>query len=124
MRTKTAQQIGYLGEMLVKRKIESLGVDVLWTAQLDVGYDLLVGNTLKVEVKTARKNKRGQFQFCLTKLDHADIQKADCVILQCMVCLNCVVSYTIPVSALGARHQITLSGNINSYNGPFAQYRN
>lgn len=123
MKNKTAQHTGYLGEKLTQRKIESLGIDVLYTANLDVGYDLLVENTLRVEVKTARKNKRNQYQFCLTKLGHANINHADCVILNCVLCLGYIVSYVIPVSELGGRNQITLPGNIESYNGLFAKYK-
>lgn len=120
---KTAQRIGKQGELYAKRKIERLGADVLYTADLDVGYDLLVNDTLKIEIKTARKNKRGQYQFCLNKLDHANVNKADILILQCVVDLGYIVSYTLPVSELGGRNQITLPGNLEIYNGFFAEYK-
>lgn len=119
----TPQQLGLFGEKLAKRDLENFGLDVLHVATLDLGYDLLVNDSLKIEVKTARLNVRGKFQFCLTKKDHADIRKSDIVILQCVFPSGCVETFVVPTNIVENNSQITIRGNIESYKGLVAAYR-
>jgi len=123
MRNMTPQQLGLFGEKLAKRKLENFGLDVLWVAQLDLGYDLLVNESLKVEVKTARMNVRGKFQFCLTKKDHTNIRKSDVVILQCVFPNGCIEVFVVPTNIVENNSQITIGGNLENYKGLVSQYR-
>lgn len=122
-RSNKAQRTGLLGEHIVKRKIERLGYDVLWTAKLDVGYDLLVNNTLRVEVKTARLSKGNYYQFCLTKCGHADITKSDVVVLQCIQPNGCIVCFVVPTHVIATRKQIKISAKLETYKGLVADYK-
>lgn len=123
MRNMTPQQLGLFGEKLAKRKLENFGLDVLHVATLDLGYDLLVNDTLKVEVKTARLNSRSKFQFCLTKKDHANIRKSDVVILQCVFPDGCIKVFVVPTNIVENNSQITIGGNLENYKGLVSQYR-
>lgn len=123
MKVRTPQQLGLLGEKIAKRNLEKFGLDVLLVSELSLGYDLLVNDVLKVEVKTARMNKRGSFQFCLTKSDHTDIRKSDIVILQCIFPNGCIETFVVPTIIVKNNSQITIRGNIESYKGLVAAYR-
>ena len=123
MKNKTAQKLGKQGEQYAKRNLERLGFDVLLTAALDVGYDLLVNDSLKVEVKTARLNCRKKFQFCLTKRDHADIRKSDVVIFQCMQSDGSIAAFVVPTNIVANNKQLTISGNLPNYKGLISQFR-
>lgn len=83
--------------------------------------DILLGKT-KIEVKTARKNKRGNYQFNLYKSGHTDFTHAEIVIL---VSLNLDTSphvYVIPTELLGHRKQITITPNSSTYDQYINRY--
>lgn len=123
MKNKTAQKLGKQGELYAKRNLERLGLNVLLTAELDLGYDLLINDSLKVEVKTARLNSRKKYQFCLTKRDHADIRKSDVVIFQCINSDGSITTFVVPTTIVANNKQLTVSGNLSNYKGSISQFR-
>ncbi len=119
----SAAKFGAYGEVLAIAHLELLGLKVDYTGQSSVGYDLLVENTLRVEIKTAKRSKDGIWQFNLTKLNHSDITKSDVVLLQCVIELGHVITYAIPTSAIATLKQIKITNHPTLYTGKYAQWK-
>ena len=120
--------LGYAGEMYAKQQLERLGLNVLYTGKLGVGYDLLVNGVLKVEIKTALLNNEERYQFSLRKdstdvQKFADVRKADIVILQCVGNTGNVTSFVMPTIAVYNNKQVKITSDPSSYAGKFAKYR-
>lgn len=119
---------GFYGEILAKKHIELFGANVSYMGDCGVGYDLLVENNLRVEVKTASRGKDGKWNFALSKSAgdikrFQDITKADVVILQCIIECGNVVSFVVPVDVLKDNKYVKITSHPNTYAGKLAQYR-
>lgn len=120
--------MGFYGEMLALKHLQFLGLNATYTGSNGVGYDILVEDTLKVEVKTARQGKNGKWLFALTKSStdvkrFQDINKSDLVLLQCVVECGEVITFAVPTTILANNKYIRITSNPKTYNGKLAKYR-
>lgn len=123
--------VGALGEAVAGRLLERAGYEVTTIARQPRRGDLLAisretGERWQVEVKTARRDKRGLYQWNLVKNDkhgHTDCKDADWLILLAVEASGRAVVFLIPVSAVGELKTIKLKGSPRAYAGRWARYR-
>lgn len=126
---RTAFVRGSIGETLVLEMLKAQGYQARKTTGKCRG-DLLVtdqttGETVKVEVKTARADGRGKFQFCLKKDDRyggTDCTRADVLVLLCVTKSGSHALFVMPSENLNQR-ALTISGNPHEYSGKYKNYR-
>lgn len=111
-------KLGFFGEVLAMKYLESLGHSVAYMGASAVGYDLLASG-LRIEVKTAQVNKRGKYQVSLSKVGHSDIKKSDVLIVLCVGYAGKVTPLIIPTHAIADNRQLTVS---STFKGKLAQY--
>lgn len=107
------QRLGLIGECITAKHFMELGYSVQHTAYNGVGYDLSV-NGLRVEVKTARQNKRNTFQVCVNKTNHTDISYADLLVINCIPKIGSIRTYAIPVNRVTS-NQLTIGSSNSKY---------
>ncbi len=118
---------GDLGELVI---VEALKSSESWFAhqpkRRKVGdlhvYSRLTGEQIKVEIKTAKRGKRG-YQFCLRKHDkygETTINHADVVLLLCVGLSGSFLPFVLPKSFFGDQQNATIS---NPYKGKYSPYR-
>lgn len=129
-RTIDTRVTGYLGELLVLEALKK----TRWRAYQPKAHkigDLVItdtstGEILKVEVKTARRDKKGRWQFCLNKNDKhgvTSIAHSDVVILLAIDNLNRVFPYVIPSSFFESRTKIALTTHPDKYAGRWSSFK-
>lgn len=125
----SAQGAGKIGETIASALFEEAG---FWAAKFKQGTkcgDLKVarrdtGEEFKVEVKTARIDKEGKYQFCLKRDGNmTDCKNADYVLLLAAMNSVLVVPFLIPVTAIGNQKKFTISTNPLEFRGNWAKYR-
>lgn len=112
------QRLGFMGEVLAFKYLETLGHKVEYTGQYGVGYDLLASG-LRIEVKTAQLNKRKNYQVSLSKKNHSDIKKSDVLIVLCVGYAGKVTPLIIPTDEISENKQLTISAK---FTGKLSQY--
>lgn len=120
--------IGMAGELLLARCLEQRGYSVNTDHRRgDLKVILPSGEILGIEVKTARKNKDGDYHFTLYKHWQGrlctDARHADIVALLCIMKTGDAVPFILPVTAAGDRKAVAICGYPMSYKGWLAPYR-
>jgi len=121
----TAQELGTLGEYHVWKALRSTGLRVEFAGCAD----LLVEDSLAIEVKTARlstyKPGRKGYQFCLHRKGQGrkGIQAPVVVFLCADASGNLHDAYIIPADELQGKRKVTIPSEPDMYNGYLAQYR-
>lgn len=120
---------GKIGEKMVFHMLKWQGYQVYepdGRCQGDIKViDQTTGEAIRVEVKTARANVRGKYQFCLKKDDKyggTDCRRADVVVLVAVTKSGSNVLFVIPADECKGR-QITISGNPHEYRGKYLKFR-
>lgn len=107
--------LGAYGERIMLLWLTLLGFNVSYTGDQQ-GYDILLNGNIRLEIKSARKNKRKNYwQFCLTKRDHCNISNSDVVMLLLIGKFGRVDVYMIPSDLLAGQKQIKLSANSSKW---------
>lgn len=127
---QTARAVGMAGELYAAVALEKQGFEVSFTHPGEQRGDLRVvdpktGVVWHIEVKTARRGKRG-WQFILRKDDKAgktDCRHADFVILLAVMKSGRNVPFIIPVHEIGEQQKITITSHPDVYEGKWAAYR-
>lgn len=128
---RSHRAVGTLGEHYAAALLASAGYVVGNTQPGQKRGDLLAvdpdtGECIRVEVKTARRAKNGQWQFLLHKHDRhgrTSCHHADVVILLCALKTGRAVPFVIPCNVIGKRQRISISSYPTTYAGKWAQYR-
>jgi hypothetical protein len=127
--TTNSSTIGLHGENLAKQGLRNAGLSVRLTAY-NARYlsDLYVNKKYRVEVKTAKENKRsGYYKICLNKHDKhgmTTLSHADFVLIQLISNAGLVHIFFIPASELVGKKSINLSLNEKSkYHKFLSSYR-
>lgn len=89
----------------------------------DVHAILDTGEIKRIEIKTSLRNADGTFRFTLVKDKHTNHTGADIVVCLCVIDLNFVVPFVIPVSACDDVRVVCIPKNISSYAGKWARFR-
>lgn len=92
-----------------------------------IGGDLVVtdtstGERIKVEIKTARPDIKGRYQFCTRKAGRTDTSKSDFVLLICIDNHGKHYYYMIP-SYSASKKNLTISSHPTRYRGKYSAYR-
>lgn len=102
--------LGLMGEFCCLREFQRAGYRAEHSRRLEADIrltDPLTGEKILVEVKTARRNKRGSYQFCLYReLPRGvvtDYHHADYVVLLALLDGLTAVSFVIPVADIDQR---------------------
>jgi hypothetical protein len=107
----TRNQIGDYGEFNARKQLSRYGV--IARRSTAKNGDLITSNGVKIEVKTATMNSKGQFKFCLYKRNKTDYRYSDYVLLQCIT--DCTIEYyLIPTKNLKQKH-ICIGKNSKKY---------
>jgi hypothetical protein len=114
------QKTGDYGERLA---MERLGAYAPTLVSDTAPYDILVGDNIKIEVKTAHKSKRGYYKFALYKKNHADHRHSDIIILQCIMDDNSVVAFIVPTRILYHVKHFAITSSPTTYSGVLSKYR-
>lgn len=92
-----------------------LGFNVSYTGD-QKGYDILLNGNTRIEIKSARKNKRKNYwQFCLTKRGHCNVNNSDVVVFLLIGKYGRVDVYMIPTELLAGQKQIKLHANSSKW---------
>lgn len=108
----TAQQLGYECEKTIRDFFNKLGIPA-WIAGKYNG-DVLANNT-RIEVKIARPNKRGTWQFCLNKKGHTSTKHADFILLVCADNLGLTQKIFFLPASMFTSSQLTIGKNSKRY---------
>lgn len=118
---------GALGEQYVAAALERQGWAVAFqhcNKQGDLkAFNPDTGEIVRIEVKTARRNARGQWCFNLFKRGKTSVLHADVVVLLAILKSGRPVPFVLPVAAIGNRHCAVITSHPESYAGKLAQYR-
>lgn len=125
----TRVSVGFAGELLASRALESAGYHVrIDHRDGDLTVIVSTGEIVAVEVKTARYGKDGCYRFTLQKhwqgRQCADHRNADVVILLCVSRTGHTIPFVVPVSVLGDRRAVAITSRFpTKYAGWLAPYR-
>lgn len=122
---------GVHGEQLAAALLERAGYRVDYVRQAEHAGDLkatdpATGETWRVEVKTARRERSGRWQFLMRKADRhgvTDCANADVVLLLAVLKTGTAVPFLIPCPALAGVQKITISSHPEEYAGKWSIYR-
>lgn len=120
--------IGTAGEQLVARALERNGYQIATNHDHgDLRAFLANGDTINIEVKTARRGKRGHYNFTLQKCwqgrqccDHRD---SDLVIFLCVLKTGDAIPFVVPVGVVGNRRAASVSSYPLEYRGWLSPWR-
>jgi hypothetical protein len=124
----TSYSVGALGERVAASMLQSSGYDVMTNMY---GHDLTAisrdtGESFRVEVKAARRNKRREWCFTLRKnngISYANHLYSDVVLLLSVLKSGRVIPFVIPVQVLRDKRAITITSHPLSYAGMYARFR-
>lgn len=124
---------GKAGEDAAVTLLARAGYDVSTVGRGDKRGDLRVvdqetGEVWRVEVKAARRDSRGCWQFCLRRRTSAtrsctDVSHADFALLLAFPKIGNPVPFLIPTDVLGQMKQLVLRDHPADYGGKWAVYR-
>lgn len=120
--------IGRFGEEWLAQNLEKRGYLVsIAHAEGDLKVISRDGEILSVEVKTARVNGDGKWQFTLRKYWQgrtcADHRNVDFVVLVCVEKTGRLTPFVIPITVLAHRQAVAITSNPRTYGGALAKYR-
>lgn len=120
-------QVGDYGETYVSNILAYSGYYVQKTAHIAYSGDIRTinpqtGVIATIEVKTAVRDAKGKYKFCLAKPGHTDYRYSDYVILVCLDSYNCHYIYVIPTSCITTNH-LTVTSHPLRYAGKYAKFR-
>lgn len=122
-RRKSHCSIGAIGEAITAEWLAGGGYDVRDIKHADLAaIDRSSGETIYIEVKTARPGRDGCYQATLEKAGHTSVTNSDRLILICLT-PGGAVPFSIPVSILNGRRKIVITSNPRTYAGQWAPYR-
>jgi len=122
---------GYLGELVVMEYLKTTRWFLYQPRRRKVG-DLLAVDTetgwqIKIEIKTAKRGKKGKYQACLRKNDkygQTDVSHADIVLLVCVDAAGGFYPFVIPNRDIGnEQKRLTISSHPMDYGGKYSKYR-
>lgn len=124
--SRTRHALGTIGEMYARQLIEQNGYIVKESTSHN--GDLLViepdtGETLKIEVKTAKRGKDKKWRFTLYKKGHTNHRNADIVLLLAVTKSGQIVPFVVPVEAISDKSQCCITSHPTTYAGKLAEYR-
>lgn len=124
--SRTRHALGMIGELYARQLIEQGGYIVKESTSHN--GDLLViepdtGETLKIEVKTAKRGKDKKWRFTLWKKGHTNHRNADIVLLLAVTKSGQFVPFVVPVDAIKDKSQACITSHPVSYAGQYAKYR-
>lgn len=129
LRTRHRATKGRLGEYLVRAILASQGYGVKFPEKKCQGdlhaTDLTTGEIIKLEVKTATRTARGDYQAILHKSDKyggTDCHHADIVILVCVTNSGSMTFFVVPADEIKTK-SLTITGNPHEYRGKYSQFR-
>jgi hypothetical protein len=126
--SRTHREIGAVGERWLCETLERQGYRVAYgqlgkkEGDLRV-IDVITGEVLKIEVKTARQCKDGKWRFTLAKDGHTDHQHADMVALLAVMASGRVIPFVMPVEAVANQRQAVITSHPERYAGKLACWR-
>jgi hypothetical protein len=120
--------LGTAGEVWAARALEAAGYKVRLDHQRgDLTAITKDGEILYVEVKTARQGKDKKWRFTLYKYWQkrlcTDHNRADFVILLCVLKPGCCVPFVVPTDRLSAQRQAVITSHPDKYAGKLSLYR-
>ena len=119
--------VGAAGEALAAWMFERAGYRATRTDARSKAGDLKLvtpdGEIKRVEVKTARRDRTGAYQFCLRKGTKTDVAHSEFVVLLCVEPGGNVVPFVVPTEVLGQRKQLKLTGSLRCREGMCRCYR-
>lgn len=126
-----AKAVGVAGEIMARLLLERSGYEVVTLRPGSRRGDLLAinrrtGETFRVEVKTARRDKSRRWKFNLVKQDQygrTDCKHADVVLLLAVLASGRAVPFVVPVEAFADLKTFQIRGDPVAYAGRFACYR-
>lgn len=126
----TTYNTGVYGEKIALQLLRDNGY-VVTKGSRHVGYDLvaidhLTGESMRVEVKTARCNIRGEWAFTFRKHDrygYANHLHSDVMLLLAMLKTGLFVPFVIPVEDVHDIRAVTICSHPQDYAGKYARYR-
>lgn len=122
-------KLGMLGERYAAQLLRDRGFKVERAGRRagDLrAVDRVTGEIFKVEVKTARSDKRGKWQFKLYDAGHTNHLHADILILLAVSFSDCgvnVTEFVLPVSDMAEQNTATICRNPDTCKGKLASYR-
>lgn len=126
MKTAHKQELGALGEMYVKGWFGSQGVSVQDTSRLYHKGDLSIltkyGETIRLEVKTAKEDIQNSYQFCLRKQGKTSISHSDYVVLLAMDNHGYLYRYFVPSGMFGDCQKCAITSHPMLYTGKLSQF--
>lgn len=121
--------VGRAGETMARLMLERSGYDVVTSNRHGgdfVAISRATGEMWRVEVKTSRRTKNGQYQFLLRKNDRygtTDHRSADIVLLLAIRKSGVAVPFVVPVAALADIKAFKMRADPQKYAGRLACYR-
>lgn len=118
----THTALGVCGELLVSRCLCEQGYRQLQSHKRgDLTMADRDGVIVNIEVKTARLDKHGRFQFCIRKPGHTDAQNSHWTVLLAVLTSGKPVPFVVPSVELQAK--CVAIGVPGKYAGRLAKYR-
>lgn len=117
-------RLGANGEKHIMDMLNRLNFDVMWSENAFEG-DLSVfswanGETLKVEVKTAKQSAKGHYNFCLYREGKTDCKHADIIALVFYHKRKYVVRF-ISCDKVSHLKNLVIASHPDKYNGKYAK---
>lgn len=125
-------QFGDAGEQWAYAEFERAGYMVTRTGKRDAQGDLRVvdadtGELWRVEVKSARRDKRGQWQVCLKRQVKArvctDVAHSHMVLILAFPKVGAPIPFLIPVDDLRGLKLVSIPKDPRTYAGKWSKYR-
>lgn len=118
-------KVGNAGEMYVKNWLESKGYDVSYTTRdfagdLDV-FDWSISKQMSVEVKTARANIHGKYNFCMYRKGHTDATHSDVIALVFMGKKKTMIIKFISATSVVGMKNLVIASHPDKYQGKWSQ---
>lgn len=125
LQSRKTNAVGVLGELIARKLLEQHYI-VKHPQESKTGdlhcIDPATGEVVYIEVKTARRNKRGRWRFQLWKKGKTSHKHSDYFLLLAIVHPTTVIPFLVPTSEITSK-SITISSEPIRYNGSYARYR-
>ena len=127
MKISSNQQLGVMGEIYVTYWLKYMGFDAMDTSKLKHQGDVKItarkqGKTIHFEVKTAKRDTKGHWQFCLRKGKKTSIDHSDYVVLLAVDDYGKLFRYVVPVDYFGDAAKFDISSHPTIYSGKVAPF--
>ena len=122
----TTDMLGSVGECIAKWILEQGGYAVRCITGESKCGDLLVNDSIRIEVKTSTQSKYGRWNFQLFKCDKygsTNHLNSDYIMLLCITESFEIFSYLLPTKILRSKSKTAVTSHPTKYRGYLAQYR-